>query len=165
MKKYLINSQIYARCSIKQRASLNKTTSVVLSSDGRGFIFLSISFQVFLLRFTIYIRWLFAFPSISLVFDFGRFDLPRRLLCPISLATLTPHFRHFAPPLRMLCPFPSGSLGALLWEGRGRREEDGRRAGEKRPSEVAVRDDERRGRSCPENYWFGGGVEAINSYI
>ena len=55
--------------------------------------------------------------------------------------------------------------GRGLREGRGRREEDGRRAGEKRPSEVAVRDDERRGRSCPENYWFGGGVEAINSYI
>ena len=55
--------------------------------------------------------------------------------------------------------------GRGLQEGDERREEGARRAGKKVSSDEAVGGEESAGRSCPENYWFGGGVEAINSYI
>ena len=134
--------------------------------------FFSFTFQVFLLRFAIYIRRLPAFPSVSLAFDFGRFHLPRRLLCSVSSATLPRFFSYLAPSRWAFSafssealPFPLRRFGALLREGRGRREEDGRRAGKNVPSEVTLRGKESAGGSCPENYRLRGGVEAINSYI
>ena len=167
---------------------------VVLLSDGRSFKFSSFSFSLFLLHspsfspshskfsysvspftfdcFLLFLR-LVRPPSLgAFTFPVGYFAPPLRLLCSVSSATLPRFFSYLAPSLRVFSaffsealPFPLRRFGALLWEGQRRREEDGRRAGKKRPSEVALRGDEPSDRSCPENYWFGGGVEAINSYI
>ena len=167
---------------------------MVLLSDARGFNFLSFSFSLFLLHspsftpslskfsygvspftfdcFLLFLR-LVRPPALgAFTFSIGYFAPPLQLLCSVSSATLPRFFSYLAPSLWAFFAFSSEALplplrkfGALLWEGRGRREEDGRRAGEKRPSEVAVRGDEPSDRSCPENYRLRGGVEAINSYI
>ena len=167
---------------------------VVLLSDGRGFNFLSFSFSLFILHspsfppsltkfsycvspftfdcFLLFLR-LVRPPSLgAFTFPVGYFAPPLRLLCSVSSATLPRFFSYLAPSLRAFSafssealPFPLRRFGALLREGRGRREEDGRRAGKKVPSDEAVGGEESAGRSCPENYWFGSGVEAINSYI
>ena len=189
-----MNSQIHARCSIKQRASLNKTTSVVLLSDGRGFNFSSFCFSLFILHspsfyplvpkfsygvspftfdcFLLFLRLVWPPALGAFTFPVGYFAPPLRLLCSVSSATLPRFFSYLAPSLRAFSaffsealPFPLRKFGALLREGRGRREEDGRRAGKKVPSEVTSRGEESAGGSCPENYRLRGGVEAINSYI
>ena len=105
-------------------------------------------------------------------FSFGWFGLQLRALSPSPSATLSRPFGYFALQLRKLfpslsdaLPFPLRTFGALLREGRGRREEGGRRAGKKVPSDETIGGEGSAGKSCPENYWFGSGVEAINSYI
>ena len=168
--------------------------SVVLLSDGRGFNFLSFSCSLFILHspsfppsltkfsycvspftfdcFLLFLRLVWPPTSGAFIFPVGYFAPPLQLLCSVSSATLPRFFSYLAPSLWAFSAFSSEALplplrkfGALLREGRGRRDEDGRRVGKKVPSEVTLRGKESAGRSCPENYRLRGGVEAINSYI
>ena len=122
--------------------------------------------------FQLFLRLVWPSTSGAFTFPVGYFAPPLQLLCSVSSATLPRFFSYLAPSLWAFSafslealPLPLRKFGALLREGRGRREEGGRRAGKKVPSEVTLRGKGSAGRSCPENYWFGGGVEAINSYI
>ena len=89
MKKDHMNSQIYARCSIKQRASLNKTTSVVLLSDARGFNFSFFSFSLSLLHSPSFSPSRPKFSYSVSPFTFDCFLLFLRLVWPPALGAFT----------------------------------------------------------------------------
>lgn len=95
---------------LKPRASLNKTTLVVLLSDARCFIEQRAWIQLFIRHFFIYMQWFLAFPSDALRVLLRRFDILPWRPCLVSSATLPFDFECLVLQQKRPCPSASGTL-------------------------------------------------------